>query len=186
MLSIAVLCGRCCEPLAQLARATEQHSSAGEAVLDAASSACIAPTADAAVALQATTSTIAEPPESAAERLVPVAVATSSVSIAPSAPATAAPPATKTIKAELAPATEHRSSAAEPVSLSFSSASIASTADAVVAPQVTTSTIAERPESDAEQVIPILETPQQELAYLIVNAFTHEVALDDPRAETNH
>ena len=52
-----------------------------------------------------------------------------------------------------------------------------------MAPQETTSTIAERPESDAEQFIPILETPQQELAYLIVNAFTHEVALDDPRAE---
>ena len=48
---------------------------------------------------------------------------------------------------------------------------------------MTTSTIAERPESAAEQFIPILETPQQELAYLIVNAFTHEVALDDPRAE---
>ena len=60
---------------------------------------------------------------------------------------------------------EQHSSAGEPVS-----------ADAA-------STIAECPESDAEQFIPILETPQQKFAYLIVNAFTHDVALDDPSAE---
>ena len=122
MLSIAVLCGKCCDPLTQLAHTREQHSSAGEPV-----------SADAA-------STIAERPDSAAEKFVPV-------------------------------------------SFSFSSGSIASTADAVVARQMTTATIAEPPESDAEQFIPILETPQQELAYLIVNAFTDKVALDDPKAE---
>ena len=108
--------------LTQLAHATEQRSSASiaptadasacysdsETTSNAASFAWEGPTADATVAPQATVSTIAERPESAAEKLVPVAVATSSVSIAPSAPATAAPPATKTIKTELAPATEHR------------------------------------------------------------------------------
>ena len=31
--------------------------------------------------------------------------------------------------------------------------------------------------------VPILETKQQELAYFIINAFTHDLALDDTRAE---
>ena len=34
-----------------------------------------------------------------------------------------------------------------------------------------------------ETRVPILETKQQELAYFIINAFTHELALDDTRAE---
>ena len=38
--------------------------------------------------------------------------------------------------------------------------------------------------TDEEPVIPILETDQQDLAYFIINAFTHELALDDTRAET--
>ena len=37
--------------------------------------------------------------------------------------------------------------------------------------------------ADAEQLIPTLETKQQDLAYFIINAFTHELALDDTRAE---
>ena len=37
--------------------------------------------------------------------------------------------------------------------------------------------------ADAGQLIPTLETKQQDLAYFIINAFTHELALDDTRAE---